>query len=66
MAQHDRIFHPRDIVGGLERDRLVDQHHGDEMLERNIGDLALFTMVLCSCQHARNCFTSSAANALRL
>ncbi len=40
-AQHRGVAHARDVVRGLERDGAVDQHHGDHVLQADVGDVAV-------------------------
>ena len=41
LAQHGRVLHARLVVRGLERGRLVEQHHGHHVLQADVGDVAI-------------------------
>src|SRR6185295_18730342 len=41
LAQDLGVLHARDIVRGVKRHGLVDQHHGDHVLKTDIGNFAV-------------------------
>ena len=41
LAQDGRVLHARLVVRGVERDGLVEQHHGDHVLQADVGDVAV-------------------------
>ena len=41
LTQHRCVLHARDIVRSMEGDGPVDQHHGDQMLQADVGNIPI-------------------------
>ena len=41
LAQGGWVLHARLVVRGMEGDGLVEQHHGDHVLQADVGDVAV-------------------------